>query len=180
MSKHRAFLLVLFLALSACSRGEEPPSRYPGVPMEQMHAEMVARFVNDSSFGQERMPAVTSSGVTNVTIDNRNWRVWNIHLVGLVKEGSPRLYLGHDHTDVKKRDTSKTRLLTTFETTALERMRKGEEIAVEWSYTGRGFMRKGTAMGSLRATESCIKCHEAKEGDLIGAFSYELINGGTY
>lgn len=30
-------------------------------------------------------------------------------------------------------------------------------------------------VGSLRAEEQCLQCHDAERGELLGAFSYELI-----
>ncbi len=29
-------------------------------------------------------------------------------------------------------------------------------------------------MGSLRAAKQCLECHDAKRGDLLGAFSWDL------
>jgi hypothetical protein len=29
-------------------------------------------------------------------------------------------------------------------------------------------------VGAIRATTSCLSCHDVKEGDLLGAFSYQL------
>jgi hypothetical protein len=35
-------------------------------------------------------------------------------------------------------------------------------------------------LGALRATKTCLKCHDAEIGDLLGAFSYTLRPPGKY
>lgn len=60
------------------------------------------------------------------------------------------------------------RLADPFETYALSQLKKGDAL-VRWEREG--FMR---ALGAIRAASSCLKCHDGKEGDLLGAFTYEF------
>jgi hypothetical protein len=56
-----------------------------------------------------------------------------------------------------------------FEAYAISLLKKGEAL-VRWERAD--FMR---AVGAIRAAASCLKCHEdAKEGDVLGAFTYEF------
>ena len=68
----------------------------------------------------------------------------------------------------RRRGTSPTRTLDLFEAAALPVLQRGEDLARE---------RKGDQLrilGSIRAGQPCLKCHEAQRGDLLGAFSYAL------
>ena len=55
-----------------------------------------------------------------------------------------------------------------FEAYALSQLRKDEAL-VRWERDD--FMR---AVGAVRAETACLKCHEVKQGELLGAFTYEF------
>jgi len=65
-------------------------------------------------------------------------------------------------------DKRKTRPLSNFEESALESLAEGQDLVAE-AKTNRIVM-----MGSIRAANECLKCHDGKRGDLLGSFSYEL------
>ena len=54
------------------------------------------------------------------------------------------------------------------ETQALKEVKDGKNVVAEAS-TNRIRM-----MGAIRATDNCLKCHDAQHGDLLGTFTYEL------
>ena len=60
--------------------------------------------------------------------------------------------------------------LDTFETEALEKLSAGEEIVLHASEN------RIRMLGSVKCETSCIDCHAgSKEGDVLGAFSYEIL-----
>ena len=63
---------------------------------------------------------------------------------------------------------AKRRLLDTFERLSLDAVRRGENLMWTRESPKRMF-------GAIRAEASCLECHtNAKEGDLLGAFTYYL------
>jgi hypothetical protein len=61
-----------------------------------------------------------------------------------------------------------TRALNSFEESALPQLATQQDIVVHQS------LNKIEMLGALRAGATCIECHEAPRGKLLGAFSYEL------
>ena len=101
-----------------------------------------------------------------------NWRANRIQLVSLLLHDEPRVYVSENLPNMEKLSGSdvETRALDDFEAAALEKMRTRELPLVHRATHNRILM-----MGSLRATESCLQCHDVKENDLLGAFSYEFL-----
>jgi len=62
-----------------------------------------------------------------------------------------------------------TRELDDFERSALPRLRTEEDVVIKDGSDRLRFL------GSLRARTSCLKCHSAVRGELLGALSYELL-----
>jgi hypothetical protein len=60
-----------------------------------------------------------------------------------------------------------------FEAYAIQQLRKGDAL-VRWERPE--FMR---AVGAVRAEAVCLKCHEVKQGDLLGAFTYRFAKIST-
>jgi hypothetical protein len=61
-----------------------------------------------------------------------------------------------------------TRTPDTWETKELEELKKGKELLVE------GTPQSVRMLGAVRAGDKCLKCHAVSQGDLLGAFTYEL------
>ncbi len=101
------------------------------------------------------------------------WRVSNLLLMSLLKFDRPYVYVSEfmpamtELPDLEKRD------LTAFENKALQRLYSGEDIVSDTSDD------KIKMLGSLRASKDCLSCHSADRGELLGAFSYELVRVGT-
>lgn len=58
-----------------------------------------------------------------------------------------------------------------FEVHAISLLKRGEKL-VRWERAD--LMR---ALGAVRADAVCLRCHEVKQGDLLGAFTYEFTKG---
>ena len=73
--------------------------------------------------------------------------------------------------DVLTRDAKPSlakRAADLFEAYAIQQLKKGDAL-VRWERPE--FMR---AVGAVRAEATCLKCHEVKQGDLLGAFTYQF------
>lgn len=98
--------------------------------------------------------------------DKKHWEAKSIDLIGLVKYDKPVVYSSEKAAETKE---VVKRELDDFEMVALNTLHKGEDLA---AHSRDGHIRM---LGAVRANASCIKCHDgAKEGDLLGAFSYTL------
>jgi len=98
------------------------------------------------------------------------WLIARLELVSLLKHESPRVYVSKHlprMQDLAKPEVP-TRALDPFERVALQRLIRGEQLVVA-AEGNRIFM-----LGAIRALEQCRSCHDAQEGALLGAFTYEL------
>jgi len=94
--------------------------------------------------------------------------VRRMDLVSLLRYQKPKVYLTDKLPNMEELDTESVRDLDSFETSALKRLREGEELVVR---------QKGKTLlmfGAIRAKQSCLECHSVQEEDLLGAFSYVL------
>jgi hypothetical protein len=105
------------------------------------------------------------------------WVVRKVELIGLLMHDAPVVYLNPENklpTMAGARD-SKTRALTEFESGGLRDLSAGKEIVVVDATTNQIRM-----VGAIRMASACTKCHEGARGDLLGAFTYELIRDPAF
>jgi hypothetical protein len=90
-----------------------------------------------------------------------------VNLIGLVVRDEPTVY---DTPEGLKMRAVKvvTRPIDTFEAAGLDRLRGGDDLFAR----ERG--RELRMLGAVRAADGCLKCHDGRRGDLLGAFSYTL------
>lgn len=109
-----------------------------------------------------------------LSVDSNNpvkerWALQRLELVSILKHDKPMIYVSEELPRMESLKKIKTRDLNDFETNGLTALTKGEDLTAE-ATTNRLLM-----FGSIRAVKQCVACHETvKEGDLLGAFSYEL------
>jgi len=101
--------------------------------------------------------------------------VKRLELVSLWRFETPRVYrLGHlPRMDQLRHDRVRTRPLDGFESKALGQLAKGRDVII----STRGPTIR--MLGALRAVTTCLECHDVDRGDLLGAFSYELVPSGA-
>ncbi len=97
------------------------------------------------------------------------WAIRKLHLVGLLKEEKPTVYLTDNLPSMQDIPNAPTREVDDFEKSALKQLGAGKEIVTE-ATTNRIRM-----VGAVRMGGHCAKCHEGSRGDLLGAFTYELV-----
>ncbi len=97
------------------------------------------------------------------------WLIRGMHLVSMLKHTSPRVYVSEHYPDMEELRVGETRELDAFESKAMERLSKGEQVVIA-SHANRIRM-----LGSIRATVECSLCHTVPEKQLLGAFSYDFV-----
>lgn len=174
-----------------------PPENAAGWrSLEEMHAAYTEAFVNSEGFGMERILTIETPSFRPLFVNRRPFRVERMELVSLMSD-QPVAYQStfvnatRDTLDIHRR-----RPLTEFEEMALSEIANGKSFVwqePQFSDT-RGVVRSdrsnivelpsvfelkrkqcpGTLVAELRASESCVACHQINEGALMGAFVYQL------
>lgn len=155
-------------------------------PVRSDWTELVSVSPSDRSLGGDRggngevsyNPVTETLTLSDGTHRERRERVWLLtdqQLVSLSTAAGPSVYLKSPQKQQelmkKKPDGASTpkRPLDEFETEALAKLRAGDEVAL------RSDDRRMRMLGAIRARKDCLSCHDqAKEGDLLGAFTYTL------
>jgi hypothetical protein len=101
--------------------------------------------------------------------DATRYSVGRVQLISLNGGDEPFEYFMPFDASKDKLKHAKHRALDQFEADALKELLEGKEVVLAGNGTDRSLI------GAVRATSSCVKCHEVKEGTLLGAFRYPLI-----
>jgi hypothetical protein len=113
-------------------------------------------------------------------MEGQHFRIGNVELISLGGAGGGKGAAGGEakpfvyatpHLDAMKMTINKAehRPLKEVEAKALAQLRAGRESVLA------GDSDHPTLVGAVRATADCLKCHDAKQGELLGAFSYPLV-----
>jgi hypothetical protein len=102
-------------------------------------------------------------------LNQKPWRVTRIELISLLKFDEPRVYVSESLPRMQELTRAPTRALDDFENEALSQLREGASVKVQ------GDDDHLRMVGALRATETCLKCHDVDRGEMLGAFSYRLV-----
>jgi hypothetical protein len=130
-----------------------------------VHDRTVDLFENESGFGNTRMFRFKNDrGVFVVSRD-----IDRVELVSLLTDDEPSVYVLDEMATPPLARQAKRRPLDEFERLGLDAVRCGEELVWTREAPTRMF-------GAIRAKADCLHCHaNAKEGDLLGAFTYYLM-----
>jgi hypothetical protein len=175
--------------LAECTTSSDPSNR-----LLFAHEEVVNSFLDvPRKFGRERMVVMhlgnerlaTHGGTTTTPGQwQENGQLYKSQndwgMIGDIAEDSPKVYflkvtslLGAQPVlKAAKAEAAPKKLneraTDPFEAYAISLLKKGEPV-VRWERDG--FMR---AVGAIRSSGACQRCHESKDGDLLGAFTYEF------
>jgi len=100
------------------------------------------------------------------------YEVRSVHLVYGRPDGE-FVYKSKYLPNLKELSSSRTRLMDAFEQAGWAELSAGKDLVAR---------RQGKtviAIGAIRAKQWCRKCHATKDGQLMGAFSYELTESGN-
>ena len=110
----------------------------------------------------ERIPKPELESGTN------QWDISRLDLISILKHDDPKAYVSEHLPRMDELLDAPVRDLNDFEATALARLRSQEDLVID---DRRDRIRM---VGSLRAGNDCLQCHQASRGELLGALSYEL------
>jgi prepilin-type processing-associated H-X9-DG protein len=98
-----------------------------------------------------------------------------IQLVSIDRYEQPVAYIddGLPSMQAIKERSLQTRLLDEFELSAVAKLRAGEQLVISRQ------LKEMKMVGAIRATQQCVDCHDAPQGELLGAFTYHLSIAGT-
>ncbi len=97
------------------------------------------------------------------------WHLNRVELVGLLASDEFRVYVSERLPAMDELKGVPTRRLDDFELAALPRLLQGETTH------SAATPNRIRMLGALRASTQCLECHSVREGDLLGALSYELV-----
>jgi hypothetical protein len=115
-----------------------------------------------------RLPRLTDSEGW-LSEPEEHWAVRRMELVSLLKHDQPQVYVSSDLPRMDKMNDTPLRDLGEFETDALAKLNAGEDVVT------RASLNRIEMLGALRASKSCLQCHNVERGQLLGAFSYSLV-----
>jgi hypothetical protein len=150
---------------TAC-RSVEPAPRHPNpiAGPHRVHDLAVSWFETSSGFGFVRMHS--SRNDRGVTLPSRV--IDRVELVSLLTDYEPSVYVLDEMATPALARQAKRRPLDEFEVLGLDAVRRGHDVVWTREAPTRMF-------GAIRAKARCLECHaSAKEGDLLGAFTYYL------
>lgn len=143
-----------------------------------MHLRSTVDFVNKKGFGyfidREHVRGFQPHGLREVpkveepASKQHRWLIKRVELVSLIMHDEPVVYVSKNLPRMQELRGASTRPLTAFEKGALERLGTGDDLKVSSSPN------HIQLVGAIRAVKQCLNCHDARRGDLLGAFSYLL------
>ncbi len=164
------------------------PADQPAVTIETnnsrvagLHLQSLKNFLDGQSFGYVEsvnyavgFEAHHFSGSFNATrtVGDPPYRLARLELVSLLKHDRPVVYVSDNLPNMEELRDVPTRDLAAFEAKALAQLRRDENLVTEDSGN------RLHMLGAIRASETCMKCHSVRRGELLGAFSYELVPAG--
>ena len=151
-----------------------PPPYFDG--LGGMHAESQRDFLEPERLGYVRdrnhvagFISHRFTKVPDVQTASSTWRVSRLELISLLKHDPPAVYVAEHLPNMDQLRDAPTRPLDGFERDVLPRLRSSEDLVSAESAD------RIRLIGSLRASNTCLECHSVKRGELLGAFSYELV-----
>lgn len=96
------------------------------------------------------------------------WLVKSMQLISLLKHNQPVSYESVHLPNMSELIKAKTRSLNEFESSALEQLKRDRNVVIECREN------RIQMVGSIRATENCLQCHQVENDSLLGAFTYVL------
>ncbi|HZZ71538.1 MAG TPA: hypothetical protein VFE24_04745 [Pirellulales bacterium] len=97
-----------------------------------------------------------------------NWAITRLELIGMLKHTPPMAYRSEYYPRMDLLEQAPVRVLDDFERAAIDKLRETEDLVIDENH------RPVRMVGSLRASEKCIQCHNVAYGTLLGAFSSTL------
>jgi hypothetical protein len=154
---------------------KEPPPLKGAKDITLIHRRSLNMFIDSNiKTMEERNAEHIKSLQSKVTPPKKEfmWEIKSIDLVGLVMHESPTVYISDKLPLMEKLPERPMREMDLFESEGLEELLAGKELYI------RSQGETIRVLGPIHAAKACLKCHsDAKEGTMLGAFSYTLRPG---
>lgn len=140
-----------------------------------LHAQGLIDFVDEQAMGyvasREEVAGFQPHQFRQMPrLDEQNeWQVTRLELISLLRHEKPVAYVSDHLPNMERLKGVPTRPLSGFEESALKSLRSDEDVVVD------GGVNKIRMLGSLRASKDCLQCHSVRRGELLGAFSYDIM-----
>jgi hypothetical protein len=162
------------------------PAGHPDLPsygptrddLQQFHQSSIGDFLNPLGFGYVRdrghVAGFVSHRFTRLPPKPKggqsvgHWRFESLDLISLLKHPEPVAYVSKHLPRMDELREAPTRKLDEFEAERLPQLQAGEEFSAAQG------PRRVRMLGAIRAHAECLKCHSVDQGELLGAFSYDL------
>lgn len=154
-------------------QGLAPAEAYPLI-----HSNLSLRFFDADMFGDvdaegrvagfEPHALREEESYRSTPSDPATWRIDRLELVGVLRHEEPAVYVLEGLPSMDQVADAPTRPLDEFESAALAKLLAGSDLEHEEASPGIRML------GALRAEPECLQCHQANQGDLLGAFSYNV------
>jgi hypothetical protein len=106
---------------------------------------------------------------TQMPQSKADFQLLRLELVSLLKHAVPVAYVSEHLPRMDQLNAAPTRSLDDFERHSLDLLRTDEDLVIDDAPN------RIRMVGSLRAGKDCMECHSVRRGELLGAFSYELV-----
>lgn len=161
------------------------PTDFKPEDIRVFHAQHVVSFLNAPSNGMSRMTEIKAFPTELYTQasdeqSKRRYRLARNELIGIAMHSKPVAYRaasehqGDQKNKILSSATAPTRMPDEFEAEALKKLSDGQDLA---SLENPGELR---IVGAIRATQDCLACHECKVHDLLGAFTFRLLDEDAF
>jgi hypothetical protein len=136
---------------------------------DQMHDYFVEGFVNSPGFGRSRMVTPRDlARLSTLYIEGVSYAIGEIQLISTREEAEPFVYDTRGDATMRATRDAGHRPLKAPEANAIKQLKAGKDAVLVANGS------RPMIVGAVRANESCLDCHQAKKGDLLGAFTYPL------
>jgi hypothetical protein len=137
--------------------------------LQSFHQESVVDFANPIAFGflkdRRHVAGFQEHQISKTPTPSDRWELQTLDLIGVVQHA----YVSEHLPRMDELRAAPTRSLDEFEAAGLPALERGEDLFV------RDREQERRMLGAIRAARQCLDCHGGERGDLLGAFSYTLI-----
>ncbi|MEW4487312.1 hypothetical protein AB1L42_04475 [Thalassoglobus sp. JC818] len=147
-------------------------------PRMKIHERAQSEFLRPDTFGyvqdHEHVAGFQSHAFARVPVvedeapEIAEWRLERIELVGLLRNDEPVVYLSESLPNLDELDEFETRPVDEWEADALSQLVESTDLVI------REHPQEIRMIGSLRASNNCLMCHDVRRGQVLGALAYTL------
>ncbi len=141
--------------------------------LEEAHQRAITSFIEGDRFGYSRFKRSVYWNDMTVAYDGRDFHTKAIRLIGLTPEYGSRYFTDGAPNKKAARLNKSSRELTFPELDAIQHIKNNSTFAEIPKYYSDSLVTH--IIAPIHAKRECLKCHDIKLGDLLGAMDYYLV-----